>query len=109
MTLENMTQRGFNAGATHDSVAAYARIASRAILLGGEAASKFLEAVPRKITSDGGLTNGESLNAVCRSVPVRSTRWRSSSSRNNESVDSGWPGRSIPPNDRPGHFTGPTE
>ena len=44
MTAENMTQRGFNAGATHDSVAAYAKIVTRAILLGNGEASKFLEA-----------------------------------------------------------------
>jgi chemotaxis protein histidine kinase CheA len=49
MTLENMTQRGFNAGATQDSVAAYAKIVSKAILLGGEAADRFLAAEPENL------------------------------------------------------------
>ena len=43
MVVENMTQRGVNAAATQDSVAAYAHIVSRAILLGDEDASRFLE------------------------------------------------------------------
>jgi hypothetical protein len=43
MTMENMTQRGTNSGATEDSVAAHARIVSRAILLGDDVSSRFLE------------------------------------------------------------------
>ena len=41
MTLENLTQRGHNAGAQADSVAAYSSIVAKAILLGDEV-GKFL-------------------------------------------------------------------
>lgn len=48
MALENLAQRGHNAAAILDSVAAYSRLVTRQILLGEGVASKYLDATGSK-------------------------------------------------------------